>query len=138
MGRALYTGKYGINGSISSKLWTFVTVVLKKCCKCPAVGLSHLYKSPEWNLETSPNAQPVEQSKMRAALVGIIGGHAKKYSFKGLAAAEKIQYKINFHDSPLTLLPPPPPPPPKGVGFSNQKGSMFQLKNLFHKSSLLS
>ena len=77
-GRALYTGKYGINGSISSKLWTFVTVVLKKCCKCSAVGLSHLYKSPEWNLETSPNAQPVEQSKMGAALVGIIGGHAKK------------------------------------------------------------
>ena len=58
---------------------------------------------------------------MGAALVGIIGGHAKKYSFKGLAAAEKIQYKINFHDSPLTLLPPPPP---KGKGFSNQKGSM--------------
>ena len=34
--------------------------------------------------------------------------------------------------------PSSPPPPPKAVGFSNQKGSMFQVKNLFHKSSLLS
>ena len=83
------------------------------------MGLSHLYKSPQWNLETSPNAQPVEQSKMGAALVGIIGGHAKKYSFKGLAAAEKIQYKINFPYTPPT---PPPPPPPKGSGVLQSEG----------------
>ena len=36
------------------------------------------------------------------------------------------------HPSPSS----PPSPPPKAVGFSNQKGSMFQVKNLFHKSSL--
>ena len=38
----------------------------------------------------------------------------------------------------MTRPSPSSPPPPKAVGFSNQKGSMFQVKNLFHKSSLLS
>lgn len=98
------------------------------------MGLSHLYKSPQWNLETSPNAQPVEQSKMGAALVGIIGGHAKKYSFKGLAAAEKIQYKINFHDSPLTLLPPPPP---KGSGVLQSEGNHVSTQKSFSQIKLV-
>ena len=97
------------------------------------MGLSHLYKSPEWNLETSPNAQPVEQSKMGAALVGIIGGHAKKYSFKGLAAAEKIQYKINFHDSPLTLLLPPP----KGSGVLQSEGQHVSTQKSFSQIKLV-
>ena len=65
---------------------------------------------------------------MGAALVGIIGGHAKKYSFKGLAAAEKIQYKINVHDSPLTLLPPPPQK--KKIFFTNQACCLDSWKRM--------
>ena len=65
-----------------------------------------------------------------AALVGIIGGHAKKYSVKG-RAAEKIQYKINFHDSPLT------PPPPKGSGVLQSEGQGVSTQKSFSKIKLV-
>lgn len=69
---------------------------------------------------------------MGAALVGIIGGHAKKYSFKGLAAAEKIQYKSNFHDSPLT-----PPPPFKGSGVLQSEGQGVSTQKSFSQIKLV-